>query len=171
MLTALGPAAARCINLQLQKPSSHIKLKDLFWGIERFIAKKKKKKKLKICRIGIWRTLLYASLNPLPVLFSVFLQGDTRNPGEKSKMGVGGCLPASPTLGLGLFPVSLGVAHDSYPNYVEAQAHTKQRNLLLLLWCPVYLGLQKGLFVFRAYIRTQQKFSVLIFMHLCGFCW
>jgi hypothetical protein len=30
MFTALGPASAHCINLQLQKPNSHIKLKDLF---------------------------------------------------------------------------------------------------------------------------------------------
>jgi hypothetical protein len=30
MFTALSLASAHCINLQLQKPNSHIKLKDLF---------------------------------------------------------------------------------------------------------------------------------------------
>ena len=30
MCTSLGLASAHCINLQLQRPKSHIKLKDLF---------------------------------------------------------------------------------------------------------------------------------------------
>ena len=79
MCTSLGSASAHCINLQLQRPKSHIKLKDLFWGTERFTAEK-----VKIRRIGIWRTLLWAStLLALQVCSpNSRLCRETRKPGE-----------------------------------------------------------------------------------------
>lgn len=96
MCTSLGLALAHCRNLQLQKPKSHIKLKDLFWSIERFIVEK-----VKIGRIGTWRTL---SCMPHPSWALQFcslnscLHRETRKPGENSDMD--GIVQTLPTLGL-----------------------------------------------------------------------
>lgn len=119
VFTSSGLALAHCINLQLQEPKSHIKLKDLFWGIERFIAAK-----VKICRIGIWRTLPYAS--PLLALrlcsLNSCLHRETREPGETSD--VDGIVQTLPTLGTSGFIFQPKVVLESC--HYDAKTHTQE---------------------------------------------
>lgn len=157
MFTALGPASEHCINLQLQKPSSHIKLKDLFWGIERFIAEKKKKLKFAESASGGLSCEPPLTLSQHCSLYSC-LQGDTSKPGKNSEMS--GVLQPIPTPGLRWLLMSLRVVLESYPNDAETQTHIKQSNPLLLLWCPVQLDLQKVLFIFQGiFQRTVVSFQ------------